>query len=239
MQTDTTKTGNILQILAGIAVIAFLIFLFGGAWNGYFAMPRGMFPEATPTGRIARYEAFYESLAAKRPADAVKAAQVIFKKDPKGPKIDEVRRLTLDAYLQLRRYDDAIVMAQVLSNAHPKDPRFRFILAQSFIGLGRIRDAHNTYLELSLRKDLTQKERDDVKDALAHLSDGTPEALLEVKPVPPGKTEQGSKSQKGAPLLPLDAPPSTPIPMIDAEKNPTIDPLNSLNEANTPATPKP
>ena len=66
MQTDTTKTGNILQMLGGIAVFAFLLCLFGGAWNGYFSMPHGMFPEATPSGRIARYEAFIDAMRSHR-----------------------------------------------------------------------------------------------------------------------------------------------------------------------------
>jgi tetratricopeptide (TPR) repeat protein len=224
-QSDKTKTSNILQMLIGIVGVGFFLSLFGGAWSGFFRLPQGLsIGEEKKPSQIARYEAFYEALAAQKTADAVKAAQVIFKKDPKGPKIDEVRRLTLDAYLQLRRYDEAIVMAQVLSNAHPKDPKFRFIMAESFLQLGRVREAQNTYLELSLRKDLTQKERDDIRDALRQLNDD-PRAIPAAPRVPGAKGNDAKESETPATPIPLDLPLATPIPLAPGEKNIDPDPL--------------
>jgi tetratricopeptide (TPR) repeat protein len=235
-QSDKTKTSNILQMLIGIVGVGFFLFLFGGAWSGFFRMPRALAPaEEKQPGRIARYEAFYEALAAQKPSDAVKAAQVIFSKDPKGPKIDEVRRLTLDAYLNLRRYDEAIVMAQVLSNAHPKDPKFRFVMAESFLQLGRVRDAQNTYLELSLRKDLTQKERDDVRDALRQLNDD-PRAIPTTPRLPGAKGKGNEESDTPPTPFPLDLPLATPIPFLPSEKNPDLDPLGHPDKDTKGAT---
>jgi Tetratricopeptide repeat len=213
MQTDTTKTGNIMQMLIGIAVIGFFVVLFGGAWNGFFRMPRAFQVEEKKDGRVTRYESFYEALAAKKPQDAVKAAEVIFKKDPKGPKIDEVRVLTLDTYMELRQYDKAIVLAQQLSHLHPKNPRYRFVLAKAFWGLGRRRDAQNTYLELSLRKDLTPTERDDVRDALKAINDD-PLSMPVSAPV-----ENKSKPESDAPATPVptELPIAAPIPAIPGE----------------------
>jgi tetratricopeptide (TPR) repeat protein len=224
-QSDKTKTSNILQMLIGIVGVGFFLFLFGGAWSGFFRLPQGLAPtEEKQPGRIARYEAFYEALAAQKPADAVKAAQVIFQKDPKGPKIDEVRRLTLDAYLKLKRYDEAIVMAQVLSNAHPKDPKFRFVMAESFLQLGRVRDAQNTYLELSLRKDMTREERDNIRDALRQLNND-PRTIPSAPRIPGAKGKDTEASDTSPTPVPLDLPLATPIPFLPSEKNPDLDPL--------------